>query len=48
MSLDNIGKVFGDRDHSTVKSSYDKVKKMISDPVFDLEIKELIHEITGQ
>ena len=48
MSLDNIGKIFGDRDHSTVKSSYDKVKKMITDPVFDLEIKELIHEITGQ
>ncbi len=48
MSYDNIGKMFGDRDHSTIKSSLDKIAKMLSDPVFDLEIKELIHEITGQ
>lgn len=48
MSYDNIGKIVGGRDHTTVKSSLDKIAKMISDPVFDLEIKELIHEITGQ
>ncbi len=48
MSQDNIGKVFGGRDHSTIISSCNKVTKMLSDPIFDLEIKELIHEITGQ
>lgn len=48
MSQDNIGKVFGGRDHSTIISSCNKITKMLSDPIFDLEIKELIHEITGQ
>jgi len=48
MSQENIGKLFGGRDHSTIKTSCDKISKMLNDPIFDLEIKEIIHEITGQ
>jgi len=47
MSYDNIGKLFG-KDHSTVMFSCTKIMKRLVDPVFGVEIKELIHEVTGQ
>ena len=47
MSLQNIGKIFN-RHYSTVISSVDFVeKKMVTDPLFALEIKNLKKEITG-
>ena len=48
MSFPNIGKIFGGRDHATIMSSYNKISKSLSDPMLDIEIKELLHEITGQ
>ena len=45
MSYPNIGKIFG-RDHSTIMASYDKVSKKLTDPLFNMEIEDLIHEIT--
>ena len=46
MSFPNIGKIFG-RDHSTVMSSIETVEKRLrSDTVFNVEINELIKEIT--
>lgn len=47
MSYPNIGKLF-ERDHATIISSYSKIQKKITDPVFNVEIKELIHDVTGQ
>ncbi len=47
MSYPNIGKLF-DRDHATIISSYSKIQRKITDPVFNVEIKELIHDVTGQ
>lgn len=47
MSLPNIGKLFN-RHHSTVKASIDYVeKKMITDSLFNIEIKAIKKEITG-
>ena len=47
MSFPNIGKIFG-RDHSTVMSSIDTVeRKLHSDTVFNVEINELIKEVSG-
>lgn len=47
MSLQNIGKIFN-RHYSTVISSVDFVeKKIVTDPLFALEIKNLKKEITG-
>ena len=48
MSYPNIGKIFS-KDHATIIASYDKIqKKILSDPVFNIEIMELSKEITGQ
>ncbi|MBQ3483430.1 MAG: chromosomal replication initiator protein DnaA [Clostridia bacterium] len=47
MSLPNIGKIF-DRDHSTVKSSLDAIKKLvINDPLFASDLEALCKEIKG-
>lgn len=46
MSYPNIGKLFG-KDHATIMSSYDKIKKKLTDPIFNIEIDELIKEVTG-
>ena len=47
MSLPNIGKIF-DRDHSTVKSSLDAIKKLvINDPLFASDLESLCKEIKG-
>ena len=46
MSLKNIGKLFGGRDHATVMSSVEKIdKKIASTPEFEAEISELIKDI---
>ena len=48
MSLHNIGKILG-RDHSTVMSSIEKAEKMIrNDPMTDIEVKDMIKEVTEQ
>jgi len=48
MSYDNVGKVFSNRDHSTVMSSINRVKEMIDeDKMFALELEELKREIQG-
>ena len=47
ISYPQIGKIFG-RDHATVISSYDKVSKKLNDPMFNVEIKSIISEITGR
>lgn len=48
MSLPNIGKVFN-RDHSTIMSSIEAAeKKLRNDPILDIEIKEMIKEVTDQ
>lgn len=47
MSYENIGKLFS-KDHSTVMFSCTKIMKRLTDPVFNVEIKELIHDVTGQ
>ena len=46
MSYPNIGKIFG-RDHATIMSSYDKISKKLTDPLFNMDIEDLIHEITN-
>lgn len=47
MSLPNIGKILN-RDHSTVLTSIDKIKKKLtSDSMFNIEITELKNEISG-
>ncbi len=47
MSLPNIGKIFN-RDHATIISSIDTVKKKINtSPAAEIEINELIKEING-
>ena len=46
MSFPNIGKMMGNRDHSTIISSYDKVKKQIYvDPLFNIEIHDIKREL---
>ena len=48
MSLPNIGKVFN-RDHSTIMSSIEAAEKRLrNDPILDIEIKEMIKEVTDQ
>ena len=42
LSLNDIGKEFGDRDHTTVLHSLDKVEKqMRTDPAFAEVVKEI-------
>jgi chromosomal replication initiator protein len=48
LSLPRIGLILGKRDHSTIKSSYDKVqKKIVNNPLYAADIEALRHEITG-
>ncbi len=47
MSYPNIAKLF-DKDSSTMITSYQKILKKLTDPVFNVEIKELIRDISGQ
>ena len=48
MSYPNIGKMFN-RDHTTIMSSYESVKKrMRDDNMFELEISEMRKDIVGQ
>ena len=47
ISYPHIGKIFT-RDHATIISSYEKVSKKLSDPMFNVEIKSIISEITGR
>ena len=47
ISYPQIGKIFN-RDHATIISSYDKVSKRLADPMFNVEIKSIISEITGR
>ena len=49
LSLDEIGKVFDNRDHSTVLYSIQQIeKKMKSDPVFNQTIKEITININSK
>ena len=49
LSLDDIGKVFDNRDHSTVMYSIDKVEKqMKKDPVFAETVKEIKTNINSK
>ena len=49
LSLNDIGKVFGDRDHTTVLHSLDKVEKqMRSDPAFAETVKEITTNINAK
>ena len=48
MSLKNIGKIIN-RDHSTVLSSIEAAEKKIRlDPMVEIEIKEMIKEVTDK
>ena len=48
MSLPNIGKIFN-RDHSTVMSSVETVEKRLrNDALLNVEIHDMIKEVTGQ
>ncbi|MBE6696578.1 MAG: chromosomal replication initiator protein DnaA [Ruminococcaceae bacterium] len=48
MSLPNIGKIFN-RDHSTILSSIEAAEKTLrNDPILEIEIAEMIKEITDQ
>ena len=48
LSLDETGKLFGGRDHSTVLNSINKVeKKMQSDPIYSETIKDIITNINS-
>ena len=49
LSLNDIGKAFGDRDHTTVLHSLDKVEKqMRSDPAFAEKVKEITTNINSK
>ena len=49
MSLNDIGKEFGDRDHTTVLHSLDQVeKKMRSDPAYAEKVKEITTNINNK
>ena len=49
MSLNDIGKEFGDRDHSTILHSLDKVEStMRSDPAFAETVKEITTNINAK
>ena len=48
MSHANVGKVFN-RDHSTIMSSIEAAEKKIRlDPMLEIEIKEMMREVTDQ
>jgi len=48
ISLPNIGKIMGGRDHATVMSSISAIeKKLINDPVFAIDLDELTKDVTG-
>ena len=48
MSYPNIGKLFG-RDHATVMSSLDVVKKkIVADPLFSIDVENMKRDITGR
>lgn len=48
MSYENVGKIFSNRDHTTVMASINKIKEaMEEDKMFALEIEDLIKEIKG-
>ena len=48
-SLNDIGKEFGDRDHTTVLHSLDQVeKKMRSDPAYAEKVKEITTNINNK
>lgn len=48
-SLDGIGKEFGNRDHSTILHSLDKVEKqMQTDPKFAERVKEITTNISSK
>ena len=48
LSLDDTGRIFGGRDHSTVLNSINKVeKKMKSDPAYAETIKAIITNINS-
>ena len=47
--LNDIGKEFGDRDHSTIMHSLDKVEKqMRTDPAFAEKVKEITTNINSK
>ena len=47
--LDGIGKEFGNRDHSTILHSLDKVEKqMQTDPKFAERVKEITTNISSK
>ena len=49
LSLNDIGKEFGDRDHSTILHSLDKVEStMRSDPAFAEKVKEITTNINAK
>ena len=49
MNLADIGKEFGDRDHSTIMHSLDKVEKqMRTDPAFAEKVKEITTNINSK
>ena len=49
LSLKDIGKAFGNRDHSTVMHSLDKVEtQMRSDPAFAETVKEITTNINAK
>ena len=49
LSLNDIGKEFGGRDHTTVLHSLEQIeKKMKSDPVFNQTIKEITININSK
>ena len=49
LSLSDIGKEFGDRDHTTVLHSLDKVEKqMRTDPAFAEVVKEITTNINSK
>ena len=49
LSLNDIGKEFGDRDHTTVLHSLDQVeKKMRSDPAYAEKVKEITTNINNK
>lgn len=48
LSLDDIGKIFGNRDHSTVLYSIQKVEKKMKDPSFAEKVKELKANINAR
>ena len=49
LSLNDIGKEFGDRDHSTIMHSLEKVEsQMRSDPAFAEKVKEITSNINSK